>query len=81
MDLLFYNGVIHTMDVEERVVEAVGVTDGKISFVGSNEEAAKLDAAEKIDLGGKLMLPGFIEGHMHLCSYAFTNHNVIVEEV
>ncbi len=78
MDLLFYNGVIHTMDEEERVVEAVGVTDGKISFVGSNEEAAKLEAAEKVDLGGKLMLPGFIEGHMHLCSYAFTNNNVML---
>lgn len=80
MDLLFYNGVIHTMDEKqnERVVEAVGVTGDKITFVGSNEEAAKLDAAEKIDLGGKLMLPGFIEGHMHLCSYAFTNNNVML---
>lgn len=76
MDLLFYNGVIHTMDDEERVVEAVGVTDGKITFVGSNEEAAKLEAKEKIDLEGKLMLPGLIEGHMHLCNYAFTNVNV-----
>lgn len=78
MDFLFYNGVVHTMDEKESVAEAVGVTDGKISFVGSNEEAAGLDAIQRIDLQGKLMLPGFIEGHMHLCSYAFTNHNVML---
>ena len=62
LDRIFYNGLIKTMNEDQPVAEAVGVKDGRICFVGSNEEAAQLEAMEKVDLGGKLMLPGFNEG-------------------
>jgi predicted amidohydrolase YtcJ len=46
--------------------EAVVTQDGKIVFVGSKEEAEENYAkANKIDLKGKTMLPGFIDPHSH----------------
>lgn len=76
LDRLLCNGIVHTMDEERPTAEAVGIKDGRIAFVGSNEEAAAMEAAEKVDLGGKTVLPGFNEGHMHLGGYSFSNMNV-----
>ncbi|MBQ4577385.1 MAG: amidohydrolase family protein, partial [Firmicutes bacterium] len=76
LDRILFNGVVHTMDKEKPEAQAVGIKDGKICFVGTNEEAAALEAAEKVDLEGKTVLPGFNEGHMHLGGYAFSNLNV-----
>ena len=76
LDRLYFNGIVRTMDEENPIAQALGVLDGKIVFVGSDDEAKMLEAAEKIDLDGKLMLPGFNEGHMHLGTYSFANMNV-----
>ena len=76
MDRIFYNGVIRTLDDNNTVAEAVGVKDGKIAFIGTNEEAAAMDCGEKIDLQGRLMLPGFVDTHMHMLHYAFVEKSV-----
>ena len=76
LDRLYFNGIVRTMGEENPIAQALGVLDGKIVFVGSDDEAKMLEAAEKIDLDGKLMLPGFNEGHMHLGTYSFANMNV-----
>ena len=67
-DTLFVNGRIYTEDDERSRAEALAVKDGKIAFVGTDAEAEALkpDADEVIDLDGKMMLPGFIDAHMHL---------------
>lgn len=64
---LYYNGNILTMESEKpEYAEAVVTQDGKIVFVGSKEEAEENYAkADKIDLKGKTMLPGFIDPHSH----------------
>lgn len=64
---LYYNGNILTMESEKpEYAEAVVTQDGKIVFVGSKEEAEENYAkANKIDLKGKTMLPGFIDPHSH----------------
>ena len=64
-DTLYINGVVFTVDDKKTTAEAVAVKDGKITFVGSNDEAKKIEAKETVDLGGKMMLPGFIEAHAH----------------
>ena len=66
--ICFYNGKIYTVDARSSVVEAVVVENGRILFVGSTPEAraAWSDSRTKmVDLGGKLMLPGFIDNHTH----------------
>ncbi len=66
-DLFFHNGVICTMDADDRLAGALAVKDGKIVFVGSPEDGEKYKGPETrvVDLGGKLMLPGFLDTHIH----------------
>ncbi|MCU0890909.1 MAG: amidohydrolase, partial [Sandarakinorhabdus sp.] len=49
-------------------VEAVAVDKGAIVFAGSRDEAMKLWGSKTRfkNLGGQLMMPGFIDGHAHL---------------
>lgn len=76
MKKVFYNGCIRTLDKNNSVAEAVGIEDGKIVFVGSDEEALALSADEKIDLNGRLLLPGFVDSHLHMLHYAFVEKSV-----
>ncbi|WP_163516869.1 amidohydrolase [Gelidibacter japonicus] len=64
---LFYNGDIITMaSDQEEYVEAIVEENGKIVFVGSQKDAeSKYGYANKIDLNGKTLLPGFIDPHSH----------------
>ena len=71
---LYKNGKIYTENENSDVAEAL-VTDGKtILYAGSEEGAEKAAAAaggaETVDLGGKTMLPGMIDSHIHpgMCS-------------
>lgn len=52
---------------EERA-EAIAISDGKLTFIGSNQEVRQLigDSTEIIDAGDGLVLPGFIDNHNHL---------------
>jgi predicted amidohydrolase YtcJ len=63
----FINARVHTVDPYHPAAEAVVVNGHCIVFVGSTREALKLagDEAEIIDLGGRLLLPGFIDDHVH----------------
>lgn len=64
---LFFNGNIITMESDKPVyAEAVVEQNGKIVFAGSKKEAeAQFANAEKIDIEGKTLLPGFIDPHSH----------------
>lgn len=67
-DSIYRNGAILTMTGDNPVyVEALAVTDGKISLVGTEEEALAMkgDATKVIDLKGRALLPGFLDGHSH----------------
>ena len=65
-DILYINGQIYTVDSSKSWAEAVAVKSGKITFVGTNDEAKSIEAKETVDLDGKMMLPGFIEAHGHV---------------
>ena len=59
-----------------RRYEAIGVEDGKIVFLGSDAEglAQRWDAVT--DLEGHLMLPGFMDTHIHMLYYGQMKRNV-----
>jgi len=67
-DLIVFGGPIVTMEGDQpTTVEAIVVDEGKITFVGSKADALKQKANGTVlkDLGGKTLLPGFIDGHAH----------------
>jgi predicted amidohydrolase YtcJ len=71
-DLIFHGGPILTMAGDEPAyVEAVAVRDGRIVFAGGVEEAMTLKGADtrSVDLGGKTLMPGFIDGHAHVLQF------------
>jgi predicted amidohydrolase YtcJ len=65
-DLVLRNGKIVTLDTPA-TAQAVAITAGKIVAVGTDGQIAReiQPSTKVIDLGGKLAIPGFIEGHGH----------------
>lgn len=66
-DMILTNGIVYTADANDTTAEAVAVKDGSIIFVGTSAEAEKYkgDATQIIDLSGKFLMPGMIDGHIH----------------
>lgn len=64
---LYFNAKIFTVDDANPWAEAILIEENKILFVGSNSEAENRadENATKIDLQGKVVLPGFHDVHMH----------------
>lgn len=65
MDVLLRNARIYTVDEDRPWAQALAVRDGRIAWVGDDENAPT-DAQEVIDLDGRLVLPGLIDAHNHL---------------
>ena len=72
-DTVLTNGKVYTLDSGQAWAEAVAIKDGKISFVGSSEQAEQYQGGntEIIDLDGKMVLPGLNDIHVHPV-YGFT---------
>lgn len=67
-DMILLNGKVAVMDKERSTVEAFAVKDGLIMEVGSNDDIQKLKGSntEVIDAGGKTVIPGLNDSHLHL---------------
>lgn len=67
-DLVIWGGPIYTAVDTHPKVEAVAVSHGRISFVGSRVGARALVGGKTrvIDLKGAALFPGFTDGHAHL---------------
>jgi len=67
-DTLYVNGDILTMAGNEPAyVEALAVDHGRISYAGPRASAPS--AQHTVDLGGKTLLPGFIDSHGHMVAF------------
>src|ERR1700687_3302359 len=69
VDMLVAGGTVVSMNAERRIIEdgAVAVNGDTIVAVGSRANIeARYAAAQTINAGGKLVLPGFINGHTHV---------------
>ncbi len=66
-DLVLRNGKIVTMEPGSPQVQALAARNGKIVALGSNQQLqAQIGPSTKVvDLGGRLAVPGLIEGHGH----------------
>ena len=73
-DKIFHNGQIVTMDFGLNTVEALAVSGDRIVATGRNKNilALKKKGTRVIDLGGRTVLPGFIDAHSHFLFNAFS---------
>ena len=66
-DRVFLNGKIVTVDSDGSLAEALAMKEDRIIAVGSTDDIGSLvgEETEIIDLGGRTVLPGFIDTHSH----------------
>ncbi len=66
-DTVFTNARVYTVNTEQPWAEAIAIKDENVVYVGDNDGAKAFvgKATEQIDLDGKLLLPGFIDTHVH----------------
>ncbi len=74
VESLFANGRILTVDAARPLASAVAVRDGRILALGDEPEVASRIGPEavRIDLGGRTMVPGFVDAHNHMACTAET---------
>ena len=70
--MVLLNGTIHTMDTQTPQARAVAVRAGQIMAVGGNKEISALadSSTKRIDLKGRLVLPGMMDSHFHFYDWA-----------
>lgn len=70
-DLVLFNGTVYTVNTstiwDQHPMQAIAVSGKRIVYIGDNDGARAYagPGTEAIDLGGKMVLPGFIDAHMH----------------
>jgi hypothetical protein len=67
-DLILRHGAVYTMDAARSWVESVAVADGRIIYAGPDAGVNSLagPSTKTLDLGGRMVLPGFHDSHVHL---------------
>ena len=64
-DKIIKNAKIFTADMEKPLASALAVKDGKFVYVGDEAGLSKYEG-EVTDLGGKFIMPGIIDSHVHV---------------
>ena len=78
--LLLLHGKVLTVDSKDRIAQAVAVEGNRIIGVGSDAQVLRLKCpgAKLIDLGGRTVIPGLTDSHIHAIrggqSYRFETH-------
>ncbi len=77
-DLVLRGGRVYTVNSEAPWAEAVAIRKESLLAVGSDVEMDRFIGRETVvvELGGRLVLPGFIDGHIH-----FLNGSLLLEQV
>jgi predicted amidohydrolase YtcJ len=65
--LILHHGKVVTVDENFSIHQAIAITDGKVAAVGDDATilALKDDKTEVVDLGGKIVMPGLMDSHVH----------------
>jgi predicted amidohydrolase YtcJ len=72
------NGVIRTMDASLPVARALAIAGDRIAGgIGTHETA--LASPDRVDLGGRCVLPGFTDAHVHFPTWALAQRQVRLE--
>ena len=73
-DTVLFNGKIVTVDRDFSVREAIAIVDGRVLATGTSAAMKKVagNRAKMIDLGGRTVIPGLTDGHIHGIRAALT---------
>ncbi|HEY3288436.1 MAG TPA: amidohydrolase [Gemmatimonadaceae bacterium] len=77
-DLIVTNARIYTVDASRPVVEAIAVAGGRVLFAGNASGALALrgTATKVVDLGGRTVIPGMVDAHLHIAGLGDALHIV-----
>jgi predicted amidohydrolase YtcJ len=76
--VILENGVVRTMEPSLPLARSLAIAGDRIvGGVGPHETA--LPGPERIDLGGRCVLPGFTDSHVHFPTWAVAQHEVRLE--
>src|SRR5262249_58953988 len=64
--MLLTNARIHTMDPRGSVVDSLVIRGGRVAFAGACGDVNPAAGERVLDLGGRAVLPGLVDGHGHL---------------
>lgn len=66
-DLILHGGKVVTVDKAFSIAHAVAVREGRIVAVGTDADVLTLkgDRTNVVDLGGRTLIPGLIDSHVH----------------
>jgi predicted amidohydrolase YtcJ len=77
--VILENGTIRTMDASIPVARAVAIAGDRVAGgVGTHETA--LASPDRVDLGGRCVLPGFSDAHVHFPSWSLAQREVRLED-
>lgn len=78
IDKILVNGKIYTSDPKQPWAEAMAISGERLAYVGDSNTAQSMkdEGTEVVDLAGKIVLPGFIDGHTHPTTVAKTHYRV-----
>jgi predicted amidohydrolase YtcJ len=67
-DTVLKNGAVYTVDARRSWAQAVAIRGGRIAYVGDDTgaEAWIGPRTRVVDLGGRMLLPGFADSHVHM---------------
>ncbi|MEI8379183.1 MAG: amidohydrolase [Planctomycetota bacterium] len=82
-DLIVHNGKIATVDDKFTLAEAIAVRGERIVAVGKNAELLKLagPATRLLDVGGKTVIPGLCDSHVHATGAALYEYDHPIPEM
>ncbi|MBX2972727.1 MAG: amidohydrolase [Flavobacteriales bacterium] len=76
-DLVVHNARIHSMDEGGTVYQAMAVRDGRIVELGPERQIMNRYAAKrKVDAAGRVIHPGYIDGHCHFLGYGLNKQKL-----
>lgn len=81
--MILTNGRIHTLEPAHARVTAIAIRGETILAAGSDEEIASLARPNetRIDLGGRSVIPGLVDAHIHLYGYAESRQWIDLQDV
>ncbi len=82
-DIILFNAVIATQNPRQPLAQAAAIGRSRVLAVGANDDILHLagTGTETIDLDGRLVLPGFIDTHIHFYEWALNRQGVRLDDL